>query len=254
MTAELMLNLRRAGFSVPLNILPLKAVIYFHVEGTASIAEPIFNGAMETRYLPAGRRQLSDTTLHLQNPTLHRGSQFRKYLLHESKGSSKRPDSGFSGVKSWPWEKRMKAFFEGSIMKSKETPSLEPIKEKFRSFIKEGDGENNSDFVSGNVEKLAHPSAAKCLDKFIGRRTLVATEDDIGLFYSNHAAESDLSTLYKPIVVVGALRGKGQRIEYADVVSIHRVTSRYSRGRNIGFEAAGAVRLNTALRIGAGEL
>ena len=50
-----MVDRRRAGFPVPPGIFPPETIVYFHVEGTAIIAEPILNGAVETCYLPAGR-------------------------------------------------------------------------------------------------------------------------------------------------------------------------------------------------------
>ena len=45
-------------------------IVYFHIKGTAIIAEPILNGVVEVCCLPAGWGKLGDTPLHLQNPML----------------------------------------------------------------------------------------------------------------------------------------------------------------------------------------
>lgn len=82
MSVELMVNLRRAGFPVPLGIFPFETIVYFHIKGTAMITELILNRAMEACYLPAGWGQLGDAPLHSQNPTLYQGTQVGKYLLH----------------------------------------------------------------------------------------------------------------------------------------------------------------------------
>lgn len=56
-----MVNRRRAGFPVPLSIFPFESIVYFHVEGTEIIAEPIPNGVVEACFPLAGRGKLGDT-------------------------------------------------------------------------------------------------------------------------------------------------------------------------------------------------